>query len=310
MLLFLIIAHTFNTVSEPIGCLTLSNPAFTGHLGNYEFYLEHSDIGKISFFNLSTQFKGYGLGFSSYFNELEETTEKRNCLSFSRHLNLPLSFGTNIGLIKLNHETDPLLDIGIWFRKRLGFGFSANNLLNRDRIMRIGISYEWKILQTIFEIADSVHSGSKTVHILLGLKQPIGELLIIPRLGYHPGQIVGGFEVQFHDFIDIDLTIEETARLSIGVNFSPPVVIKEVSMVETLTVERPIVIKKTEKYKLSKRKLKYCEQHYLKGIECYLDNRIEEAIEEWKKVKAVYPDYKELRRYMKNAQEKLKLLKE
>jgi hypothetical protein len=42
----------------------------------------------------------------------------------------------------------------------------------------------------------------------------------------------------------------------------------------------------------------------------YVNNRLNEAIAEWKLVAKVYAEYKDVKRYLENAQAKLELLEE
>ncbi|MEO0276821.1 MAG: hypothetical protein ABIL75_01310, partial [candidate division WOR-3 bacterium] len=76
--------------------------------------------------------------------------------------------------------------------------------------------------------------------------------------------------------------------------------------------EEKKVIKEEEKPKkeLTEEELKNLEFHYKKGIEYYKKDMLEEAIREWEKVFEIYPDYKDVRKYLEETKEKLKKLKE
>jgi hypothetical protein len=316
---FLIFCYTFNSVSTKVSAYTLSNPAFTAHSGDFEFYLEHKDIGEIEYFNLSAQLRNWGLGFSSGFNEYSSNIEKRNWLSLAHHLNIPLSLGFNLGMNKIWNNTNVLCDIGLWFRHNLSVGIGYCNIFNDDRLVRFGTSYTWRQITGTIELEDSIRNNHLTPHFLIGITQPVGDIKLILEGGYHPERLVGGMGIKFREFIEAVFFYEETVKLMIGVNFSPPVRLREVTIVETLLVEQPIVIKKTIIKKepkhtkpktLSKKDKSYCENHYLKGIDYYVNNQLEKAIKEWNLVISICPEYKDVKRYLENAREKLKLLKE
>jgi len=319
----LLFSCTLTPASFPISYYTLSNPAFTLYEGDYQVVIEPKGIGDIAVFNCGARFRTWGMAFSN----LRAETERKNWLSFAYHFNtIPLSLGANLGINERANENRNLLcDIGLWYRRDLQFGFNYSNLLENNRVLRAGLSYTLNRFTGTLELEDSTSRQKLIPHILLGVAQPVANFIIQLSGGYHSERFVAELSVKFRDFIKWQLLFEEETKLLLEVNFSPPVIVKEVTVLETLLVEQPIVVKKTTTIEkipkgkvkdkktpssLSEKEKKYCETHYLKGIECYLNNELEQAIKEWNAVIKVDPDYKDVKRYLENARAKLKLLKE
>jgi len=320
--IFFLFAYTFTTASMPVSYYTFSNPAFTAHPGDYQVTIEPKDVGDIAVFNCAARFGHWGFGFSN----MRAAYERKNWGSIAHHLDvIPLSLGFNIGVNK-TYETDVLFDLGAWFRRTLNVGVCFGNTFDDEKILRLGAAYKWKKITGTFELEDSLAHAYIIPHFLLSFDQPIGDFSLKLMGGFHAivhgndvGRFVGGFEIGFREFINVQLFLEEETKFLLEVNFSPPVIVREVSVVETLLVDRPVVVKKTVKKTVPKHKAPvgisktdrdYCEKHYLKGIEYYLNNQLEAAIDEWKLVVKRCSDYKDTQRYLENAKEKLKLLKE
>ncbi len=309
LIFYIVLNFSYNTVSVSENGPTLANPAFTSFFGSYESYLSHKDIGVITYFNLSTRLKKFGLGFSSSDKEENRINERKNWLSSSFHFGLPFSLGLNLGVIKIADQTNPLVDFGIWSRYLLNFGLCYYNLLGEEKSVRIGISYLYRAFTGTLEIEENFQNREITPHFLLYFKQSIGNVNINLGAGYHPRRLVSKFKIGYSDFISAEVYLEEEPSFMIRIYFSPPVIVKEVAVVETLMVEKPLLVKKIKKYELTQEKLNYCEVHYRKGIEYYLKNELEKAIEEWNLVINVYPSYKDVARYRDTAKKKLELLK-
>lgn len=316
MLILFIIGFSLNSVATPISYYTLSNAAFTAFRGNYQVFIEPKDIGEIAIFNCSARFSDCGLGFSN----MDEGIEQKNWASISYHTRkIPISIGLNAGIIKVYDNTDGLLDLGVWYRNRLSLGITYSNILNRDKILRAGISYKWKQLMAGVELEDSIRNQSLTPYGVIGIIQPVGDFCLKAYAGVSQHNLDAGLGIKFRDFINAMVFFTDTIKVLIGFNFRPPVITKTVTVVDTLLVKQPVIVEKTVIKKepkpppvkpLSKKDKQYCEEHYLKGIEYYVNDQLDKAIAEWKLVVRTSPDYKDVQRYLENAQAKLKLLEQ
>ena len=316
MLILFIIGFSLNSVATPISYYTLSNAAFTAFRGNYQVFIEPKDIGEIAVFNCSARFSDCGLGFSN----MDEGIERKNWASISYHVRkIPVSIGLNAGVIKVYDNTDGLFDLGVWYRNRLSLGITYSNILNRDKILRAGISYKWKQFMAGVELEDSIRNQSLTPYGVIGIIQPVRDFCLKAYAGVSQHNLDAGLGIEFRDFINAMVFFTDPIKVLIGFNFRPPVVTKTVTVVDTLIVKQPVIVEKTVIKKkpkpspvkpLSKKDKQYCEKHYLKGIEYYVNDQLDKAIAEWKLVVRTCPDYKDVQRYLENAQAKLKLLEE
>ena len=316
MLILFIIGFSLNSVATPVSYYTLSNAAFTAFRGNYQVFIEPKDIGEIAIFNCSARFSDCGLGFSN----MDEGIEQKNWASISYHIRkIPISIGLNAGIIKVYDNTDGLLDLGVWYRNRLSLGITYSNILNRDKILRAGISYKWKQFMAGVELENSIRNRSLTPYGVIGIIQPVGDFCVKAYAGISQHNLEAGLGFEFRDFINAMIFFTDTIKVLIGFNFRPPVVTKTVTVVDTLLVKQPVIVEKTVIKKeskltpvkpLSKKDKQYCERHYLKGIEYYVNDQLKEAINEWNLVTKVCSDYKDVKRYLENARAKLDLLKE
>ncbi|MEO0215477.1 MAG: hypothetical protein ABIL70_05055 [candidate division WOR-3 bacterium] len=309
-LLYITLNFSFNAVSTLENAHSSSNPAFTSYLSNYELYLAHKDLGEINYFNFSTRLRKIGIGFSSSTKEDINTIEKKTWISNSFHFNLPVSLGTNCGIIKNSNQIGALFDFGIWVRYFLNIGICYYNLFAEERSLRTGISYPYRAFEATIELQSKFQTREIITHFLLDFKKQLGRVQLGMGFGYHPKRFVSKYEITLNDFINCTLYLEEEPSLILKIYFSPPVIVKEVTVVETLMVEKPLVVKKTKKYELTQEKLNYCEMHYRAGIEYYLKNELKKAIQEWNLVVNVYPEYKDVARYLDTAKKKLALLEE
>jgi hypothetical protein len=316
LLILFIIGFSLNSVATPISYYTLSNAAFTAFRGNYQVFIEPKDIGEIAVFNCSARFSDCGLGFSN----MDEGIERKNWASISYHVRkIPISIGLNAGIIKVYDNTDGLLDLGVWYRNRLSLGITYSNILNRGKILRAGISYTWKQFMAGVELEDSIRNQSLTPYGVIGIIQPVGDFCLKAYAGVSQHNLDVGLGIEFRDFINAMVFFTDTIKVLIGFNFRPPVITKTVTVVDTLIVKQPVIVEKTVIKKepkptpvklLSKKDKQYCEEHYLKGIENYVNDHLEEAIVEWNLVTKVCSDYKDVKRYLENARAKLELLEE
>lgn len=314
MLILFVIGFSLNSAATPISYYTLSNAAFTAFRGNYQVFIEPKDIGEIAVFNCSARFSDCGLGFSN----MDEGIEQKNWASISYHIRkIPISIGLNAGVIKVYDNTDGLLDVGAWYRNRLSLGITYSNILNRDKILRAGISYKWKQFMTGVELEDSIGSQSLTPYGVIGIIQPVRDFCLKAYAGVSQHNLDAGLGIEFRDFINAMVLFTDPIKVLIGFNFRPPVVTKTVTVVDTLLVKQPVIVEKTVRKKkpkptpvkpLSKKDNQYCEMHYLKGIEYYVNDHLEEAIVEWNLVTNICSDYKDVKRYLENARAKLELL--
>jgi len=316
LLILFIIGFSLNSVATPISYYTLSNAAFTAFRGNYQVFIEPKDIGEIAIFNCSARFSDCGLGFSN----MDEGIEQKNWASISYHVRkIPISIGLNAGIIKIYDNTDGLLDLGVWYRNRLSLGITYSNILNRGKILRAGISYTWKQFMAGVELEDSIRNQSLTPYGVIGIIQPVGDFCLKAYAGVSQHNLDVGLGIEFRNFINAMVFFTDTIKVLIGFNFRPPVITKTVTVVDTLIVKHPVIVEKTVIKKepkptpvklLSKKDKQYCEEHYLKGIENYVNDHLEEAIVEWNLVTKVCFDYKDVKRYLENARAKLELLEE
>jgi hypothetical protein len=307
---------SLNSTSTPISYQTFSNAAYTAYRGDFQVIIEPKDIGEITVFSTSARLADLGLGFSN----MHEGIERRNWGSVAFHLRkIPLAFGFNGGIIKIYDQTDPLFDLGAWYHGPVCLGMSFSNILNDDKLLRGGIAYTWRQITASIEVEDSIRSQEMIPHGIVALKQPVNDFKFCLYGGFRPGQLSGAVAIEFRNFIQAMVLYEDSVRVLIGFNFRPPVIEKEVTIIDTLLVDKPIIVEKTVIKKppqptpekpLSKEELDYCEKHYLKGIGYYVNDDLEMAIEEWNLVVKVYPKYKDVQRYLGNAEAKRDLLKE
>jgi hypothetical protein len=310
------ITFSLNSVSIPISYQTFSNAAYTAYQGNYQVVIEPKDIGEITVFSASARFQNLGLGFSN----MHENRERRNWGSIAYHIKkVPFSIGFNGGVIKIYDQTDPLFDLGTWYHGKVSLGASFSNILNDDKILRGGISYTWHQFTAAVEIQDSLRNQEIIPHGIIAFKQPIGDFSIGLYGGLRPGQLSAAVSIDFRSFIHGMVLYEDTVKVLIGFNFRPPVVTRRITVVDTLLIDKPVIVRKTvlknepkpaPEQPLSEKDRQYCEKHYLKGIEHYVNDRIDDSISEWTLVMEVCPDYKDIKRYIENAREKMKLLRE
>jgi len=310
------IAFSLNSVSTPISYQTFSNPAYTAYQGNYQVVIEPKDIGEITVFSASARLLDFGLGFSN----MHENRERRNWGSISYHVKkIPLAIGLNGGVIKIHDQIDPLFDLGVWYHGKVLLGASFSNIVNDDKILRGGIAYTWHQLTAALEIQDSLFNKEIIPHGIICFKQPINDFSIGLYGGFRPGQLSGAVSIDFRSFIHGLVLYADTIKVLVGFNFRPPVVTKKITVVDTLMIDKPVIVEKTVIKKepkpapeqpLTEKDRQYCEKHYLTGISHYVNDRLDDAIKEWTLVIKVCPDYKDVKRYIENAREKIKLLKE
>jgi hypothetical protein len=326
-----LLSLSFNTVSNEHSSFTLSNPAFSGSFGEYELYVEQRDVGEITFFNFSTRLYNWGIGFSNSFDDDSYSPEKRSFASVAYHIPMPLSIGANIGLYRRFDQTDAYIDFGTWFHFGLDFGICYRNVLSQEniaRILRAGASYTWKQVTATVEIEDSVLQDRIIPHILLSFDQPIRDFNVKLTGGVHyiddtniNDMVVAALEISFRDMIRGAVLYEDNAKVLIGFNIQPRVHIEEITLVdtirETVVVKEPIIVEKTTVIRpdddspkvLSSKDEEYCEEHYRRGIKHFVNDQLQDAINEWTLVTKVCPDYKDVKRYLNNARTKLELLK-
>jgi hypothetical protein len=324
IILFFSATHT--TTSTPISYYTLANPAFTAHYGTFHVFIEPKDIGDISVFSCSGKHEIWGFALSNMRTGDQPWHERRNWASVALHLNsLPLSVGINAGLNKVNEETNILTDFGVWLKKPLHAGFTYSNIFHDDRILRGGVSYTWSYFTGSFEIEDSIRSGALKPHGLVKFSYPIGDFTFAISGGIYPDILSTGLGVEYRRFITAQLFYQDIAndnlKALIGIHFRPPVVVREVAVVETMTVTKPVIVERPVSKthpppppkttpELTAEQQAYCEEHYMKGIEYYVKDRLDAAIKEWILVTNIDPEYKDVKRYLENARAKKDLLKE
>lgn len=325
-LILLILHYTSITASQPLSFYTLANPAFTAQAGNYQVYIEPRGIGDIAVFNCSARLDQWGFGFSNARVGDGVWHEHKNWLGVSyTHQRFPVSLGVNCGIREIDQLRDGYFDFGLFIRRPVKLGFTIRNFAVSDIIMRGGLTYDWNIFfvtlegerfRQRFSSRDSI-----TGHGIVGLSYPLGDFGALIYGGYHPEQVIGGIGLSYRNFFESKVIFEEDIKVFVGISFRPPVVVREVTMVETLIVEgsKPIIIEKRivksdspppKSTKLTESQKKYCETHYLKGIEHYLADDIKAAIREWTMVADVAPQYRDVQRYIENARAKLRLLEE
>lgn len=318
----LILCYSSTTVSQPLSFYTLSNPAFTAQAGNYQVYIEPKGIGDIAVFNCSARWEQWGFGFSNARMGDEAWHEHKNWLGVSyTPKRFPVSLGINCGIREIYDTRDGFFDFGAWLQRPVQIGFAIRNFAVPDVIIRGGITYTWRMFFITLEGERLTRNDSTTGHGIIGLSYPLGDFTALAFGGYHPEQVIGGVGLSYQNFFESKIMFEEDINVFIGISFRPPVVVREVTVVETLLVEgsKPIIIEKRivksdspppKAAGLTAQQKKYCEVHYLKGIEYYLNNEIKAAIREWTLVTNTSSQYRDVQRYLENARAKLKLLEE
>ncbi|MBN2620779.1 hypothetical protein JXB22_06780 [candidate division WOR-3 bacterium] len=321
-----LICATHTTASVPVSYYTLSNPAFTAYYGNFHVFVEPRDVGDISVFSCSGRFNPWGVGVSNIRSGNGYPEERRNWASAAYHFkNFPLSLGINAGIVKIHDQTDALADLGVWLKRPLSVGINFSNIFNDGRILRGGAAYTWKFFILVAEIEDSLRSGALVPHGLLQFTYPVQNFTLTLSGGFYSGTVSGGIGIEYRRFITAQFFYEDipdhNIKALIGIHFRPPVVVREIAVVETMTIKQPVIVEKTVIKKepapppgtpqeLTAEQQAYCETHYMKGIEFYVNNQIDAAIREWNLVTNVDPDYKDVKRNLENAQAKKALLKE
>jgi hypothetical protein len=317
-------------VSTPISSYTFSNPAFTGLFGDYELYVEQRDIGEITFFNFSSNIQNWAFGFSNAYHETEQVIDKRSWMSLSRHFDVPFSIGVNGGVHQRWSETNLYFDIGAAIHYLIDLGITYNNMFDEEelpRILRAGASLRWRQFTGTIEIEDSIRQEQLIPHLIVAMDVPIEEFCIRLYAGYRHAQgadlenlVFGAAEISYRNMIRGAFIYDDYAKLTMGFNIKPRVQVHRVQYVDTLIVEKPVIIEKpvyrepkTEEKEppaLTAKDKKYCEEHYLQGINHFVKDQLPEAIAEWERVVKVCPKYKEVQRYLENARAKLELLEE
>lgn len=324
--LLLLINPTYTSSSLPLSYLTLSNPAFTAYYGRFHVYIEPRDVGDISVFSCSGKIDRWALGFSNIRLENDPWYERRNWASIAHHFaKLPLSVGINTGIYKIFNETYILTDVGFWLKRPVSTGLIFANVFNDNRIIRGGISYPWQYFTFTIEMEDSLQTSTLVPHGMITFTYPVKDFSFYVTGGFYPNTISGGIGIEYRRFVSAQLLYEDVDQNSlkalIGIHFRPPIVFREIAVVETMTVKQPVIIEKTVIKKdppkqpqvspdLTAQQLAYCEEHYMKGIELYVSDELDKAIQEWILVTKVDPDYKDVERYLDNARAKKELLEE
>jgi|GEM_PF-2416633 len=324
--LLLLVSTTYTSSSLPLSYHTLSNPAFTAYYGRFHVFIEPRDVGDISVFSISGKFNCWALGFSNIRFGDEPWNERRNWASIAHHFTkLPLSAGINAGIYKVFDETSVLTDLGLWLKRPVSAGVIFTNIFNDDRIVRGGVSYSWQYLTATIEIEDSLRTGTLVPHGMVTFSYPFKDFSFYLTGGFCPNIISGGIGIEYRRFISAQLLYEDVDQNSlkalIGIHFRPPVVFRQIAVVETVAVKEPVIIEKTvikqdpprqprTSHDLTSQQIVYCEEHYMKGIEFYVNDQLDEAIREWTLVTKVDPGYKDVKRYLENAKAKKELLKE
>lgn len=180
---------------------------------------------------------------------------------------------------------------------RIYFETSGNEAL-RDFGFHIGTEFFFPYIDSL-KIFSGVLVVKEKFYLTSGIKYSIMPFDFY--FSYSKNRLFLGISIDYREKIRIKKITEKVEVVK-----EVPVYIKEKPK------EEKKVIKEEEKPKkeLTEEELKNLEFHYKKGIEYYKKDMLEEAIREWEKVFEIYPDYKDVRKYLEETKEKLKKLKE
>lgn len=314
MLLWAVLfAGELGFVSYPRACMTVANPAWTGVLSDYACSIRPTSIGQLDYFAVMGKFGDAGLGFSGAGRE----EGGRSFASLAYSLSPLLRVGGNVGLDRRWSDTEPFFDLGVsvtWFAHA---GFVYSGFYSDDPVIRLGVSGRYRGYAGTVELIDSLERGNLTPVILATYTFRRGPFIIELGPGYRPSRGLAYSRLALRDMVECAVYYDGQVRCELGLRIHPRIQTREIvrtewaTAVETLYVERVVERVQNQQERpvaVSEEALRACESRYLKGIEFYLDDRIGDAIKEWEAVAAIDPDYKDVRRYLKNALEKQRLL--
>jgi len=293
------------------------NPANRPEIDYYSIALSTSRIGGIEYLGLDRSFKKFSVGIATS----DSVLQRQSWASFSSRI-LNISFGLGAGLSD-NDRIRPTVMGGIFYNSGLySLGLSYRYGLYSTLQGGAGITYH-KYLGGIELEWATFSDDSARIFPHVGVGYAVSDAVIL-QTGFYRGasiglsSAIGPLLVCF----GVDRLTFEDYRIHFGI-YS---IIREKVIKKTITkirvkevpVEKKIYIPtKTKKEKPveakkkipTKEELKFCDEHYRKGIEYYNQDKLQEAIGEWEKVQGVCPGYLLVEEYLDKARKKLRLIK-
>ena len=229
-----------------------------------------------------------------------------------------MAIGMNIGTAQIYQQSHFLADFGLWFDYLLCFGICYRDVFQDERLLRAGATYTFKSVNLMYEIEYGGYDQQTDHNLGIGYIQYFKDLKLNACLGYDLHDLAFTMGLAYKQF-ELGFLLSDSLKVNIMVSIflEPPVREKIVVFQETLEVfvQKPTIKKKspdkkvtTEEQLTASEKLA-CEQHYLKGVEYFINNQLDEAITEWNLVVKICPTYKDVKRYLDNAHAKKEILK-
>jgi len=289
------------------------NPANRPKIDYYSITLSTSRIGGIEYLGLDRSFQDFTVGIATS----DSVWERKSWLSFAGRLGR-FDFGFGGGL---DHQIQPTLSSGVMVdlnRLALGASYRYGDI----KSIQGGLSLEIGRILVGLEGERLIAEDSTRNYLHLGIGYELSEA-VQAQIGYHRGMSFGLSSAigPLLFFFGVDRFTIEDFRIHFGI-YS---IIREKVIKKTITkirvkkvpVEKKVYVPTKPKKKAvpkkkktpSKADLKYCDEHYRKGIEYYNQDKLQEAIREWEKVQALCPGYLLVEEYLDKAKKKLKLLK-
>ncbi len=311
MIILMLVGITLETVSMPGACLSRANPALVGSYADYELYAIPDRIGSLSYLHGSIRHNQWGLGLSA----ASQHERGQAWLSISRRLKIPVAIGVNLGAAREYDLEHFLFDAGIEFTIKARFGLVGYDLTDYHRRLKGGLTYEFKPAFLTLEVEDSTFYPRWVPNIIVGLAHTFGIWSMKAAVGYHRRHAALAAEIDYKHTLRLALLSEETFQVQLGFGLNPG---RAARHTDTVYVVKRVPVMTPPKNGTPFEPPSatvlvdsaYCDVHYRKGIGHYLNNRLAEAIREWTLVILECPDYKEVTRYLDNAREKQKLLKD
>ncbi|OGC41444.1 hypothetical protein A2Y85_05830 [candidate division WOR-3 bacterium RBG_13_43_14] len=314
MIILLFFTHIFHTASQPLFESGLSNPAFSSYSGTYEAHITANENFIFDYLSAGAQIKNAGISFATY----RDNYYSQSWAGISYRFPFPLAMGVNLGTAQVYQQSHFLTDLGLWFNYGLLFGISYRDILHDERLLRAGATYKKNRINIMCEIENGGEEHNTSLNIGIGYLYCFSDLEISAFGGYNfhnPAFTIGLTYYQFK--LGFLLSDSFEVNLMVSIFLEPPVREKIIVFQETLEVfvqkptstKKPLAKKIGTTAQLTPNERLSCEQHYLKGIEYYINNLLDEAINEWNIVVKISPTYKDVKRYLENANAKKELLK-
>lgn len=291
------------------------NPANRPEIAYYSIALSTSRIGGIEYLGLDRSFKSFSIGIATS----DSVLDRKSWVSFSSRIS-NLSIGLGGGF---DHKIRPVLLGGLFFDNQI-YSLGLSYRYGTYKALQGGAGVNYQRFLGGLEIERTAFDDDSTrIYPHLGLGYELSDAVILQAGYYRGGAIgissaIGPLLVCF----GVDRLTFEDLRLHFGI-YS---IVREKVIKKTITkirvkkvpVEKKIYVPTKTKQKTqvekgkktpSAEELKFCDEHYRRGIDYYNQDKLQEALREWKKVQKICPGYLLVEEYLDKAKKKLNLLK-